>query len=1574
MTKPENQLHRTSTERTGGSTDQGNTAPILVRMSSLGIESKSAVRVANQILEGLLPISPHPPVKLTRPIDWEQDPYEDRSWRYKLHSWDVVFSLCFAFECTGKVEYFDEAVSLVVDWVQAHQTPQGVFCGEWGEYDMAAGKRAAALAFIGSWMNRKGDSEHAARDLIFDAAQLHLDWLRIADNINWVSNHGMYQLAGLLALASQMPWLNNSSPARSFALDGLQRCYSEHFTKDGVHREHSPSYQALTLMLLCMLEEAELIPPESEVASILSSSLLKLSWMVHPDGSLAALGDSGGGGERVKSILADRSPALTWATSGGRAGQVADSRVHYSSAGGIAIARDELFSTHPFKSSYLIMQAAFHGPRTQHKHADDGTFEWSVEGHRIIVDAGKFSYDYDHPMRRYCEAATSHNTMALDDDAFRFTGNSGQPDSAVFATETSDGFAISATMMRPLNKRLRKTAMHHRRLLIGNVACGMLVLDRVEGPTDARKVTQWLHFHPDIAMQSAGVGAVGSLKKIHLATIPILPLGRTHSVIRGQKEPALQGWHSPRNNVAIPNDAMGLAGHVSDRWFASLLLAGRRASPTATVRVVNESMQLNLVDDTEERIIATGPLPESTGVRVQRASETLLDIAPGSDDWYCDVLIQVDGTGPHDDRCVRLLRWDNLEVVLRDGVAVVTNDDGEQAELPVTNELVAMRLHRTKNGQLQVRSSDDVIVQCIPWKHESPRRVIVGDQHKQFCWSGRVHCILWRSGAPAKPMSGTHEATLSPTDRLHVTGLLTPDVIADWHQSLSTPADIVPRSACTQTDNETPQSRRQFLWSYFNRAPDTPRRMTRQSDLILDGKLRFGGRPEVLMSDPIDWSIDPFFDAGWCYELHSWAIQIVLCRTHASTGHRKYLDKALELCQSWLTSERESGPDGFYKGEWGAYDMAVGKRATVLAYLTSNMQQLDDYSPMDHRLLDIDAQLHMDWLATPSNISWHGNHGLFQLAGLIALGRQMPWLDGACQKANWGEGEFTRLVSEHFTDDGVHQEHSTEYQHFILGLINAVLTTGMVPLDSLLGDLFRRGLGWLEWMVHPDGRLAAFGDSVGAGKGLSWSLVEVSDVLQWFTSSGKKGRPPVEHVRVSPDGGLAVIHNADGVDRPKAASWIMMQAACHEPDPVHKHPDDGAIEWSVRGRRILVEPGKYGYLDHPMRSYVKTAAAHNTIALQDRKFVYGTDTPLPDSQLAATETEGGEFCIAARLTRGVRFKVQESLHQDRLVAGRIDSGLVVLDRIGGIERQQGVIQAFHFDPDIELKAVGIGATAQTDKCTVAVIPLSPWHTSLGLCRGQETPVLQGWHASELKMAVANSAVSIAGVVADRWFGTAILVGERDIPSLNLKVADGQVIMHSVHGRHRQRIAVFDQPKVLGVPIATGRESAMSMAAADGDWCCDVGLDLDTEVSSRVHRSRLLKLGGIEVWRNTAISAVVVVDGKRVRVPIRDGNLAFRLTWTPTDGLVVSRRQKPLGVLAVDGPLPDTLIIGDAARGRRWSGRLRYLAIRNGSPARYREDNVVLHASDLVHVCGLWNDSNLESLREQMLDSVGLSGD
>jgi hypothetical protein len=242
------------------------------------------------------------------------------------------------------------------------------------------------------------------------------------------------------------------------------------------------------------------------------------------------------------------------------------------------------------------------------------------------------------------------------------------------------------------------------------------------------------------------------------------------------------------------------------------------------------------------------------------------------------------------------------------------------------------------------------------------------------------------------------------------------------------------------------------------------------------------------------------------------------------------------------------------------------------------------------------------------------------------------------------------------------------------------------------------------------------------------------------------------------------------------------------------------------------------------------------------------------------------------------------------------------------------------------------------------------------------------------MAVANSAVSIPGVVADRWFGTAILVGESDIPSLNLKVADGKVIMHSVHGRHRQRIAVFDQPKALGVPIAAGRESAMSIAAADGDWCCDVGLDLDTEASSRVHRSRLLKLGGIEVWRNTAISAVVAVDGKRVRVPIRDGILAFRLTWTSTDGLVISRRQKPLGVLAVDGPLPDTLIIGDAARGRRWSGRLRYLAIRNGSPARYREDNVVLHASDLVHVCGLWNDSSLESLREQMLDSVGLSGD
>ena len=62
--------------------------------------------------------------------------------------------------------------------------------------------------------------------------------------------------------------------------------------------------------------------------------------------------------------------------------------------------------------SQLVFSAQFHS--RQHKHADDLTFLYNLNGQPLIVDTGTFTYQYDLPERIYCESTKAHNTIEID--------------------------------------------------------------------------------------------------------------------------------------------------------------------------------------------------------------------------------------------------------------------------------------------------------------------------------------------------------------------------------------------------------------------------------------------------------------------------------------------------------------------------------------------------------------------------------------------------------------------------------------------------------------------------------------------------------------------------------------------------------------------------------------------------------------------------------------------------------------------------------------------------------------------------------------------------------------------------------------------------------------------------------------------------------------------------------------------------------------------------------------------------------------------------------------------------------
>jgi uncharacterized heparinase superfamily protein len=188
---------------------------------------------------------------------------------------------------------------------------------------------------------------------------------------------------------------------RRLGLTHLQRELDRQIHADGMHYERSPSYHA---QVFADLLECRHALAEDSLGRRLDAALERMAQTVadlsHPDGCPALFNDAG----------------LTMA---------------YSSEACLS-AYESLFGRRPqLRGVFAFPESGYFGMRTQssylvadcgriapddlpaHGHGDVLSFEWSVEGHRIIVDQGVYEY-FTGPRRRRSQSAMSHNTLCLE--------------------------------------------------------------------------------------------------------------------------------------------------------------------------------------------------------------------------------------------------------------------------------------------------------------------------------------------------------------------------------------------------------------------------------------------------------------------------------------------------------------------------------------------------------------------------------------------------------------------------------------------------------------------------------------------------------------------------------------------------------------------------------------------------------------------------------------------------------------------------------------------------------------------------------------------------------------------------------------------------------------------------------------------------------------------------------------------------------------------------------------------------------------------------------------------------------
>jgi len=466
-------------------------------------------------------------------------------WSYNLHYFEYLAALS-----------YEDARALVLDWIARH--PVGRERVGWAPYPTSLRLGNWCAFFFGRHAART-EADAELRSALWSSIQLQADWLADHLEFHLLGNH-LFENAAALALCGAFFAGHQADAWLAQGLALLGRELDEQVLPDGGHFERSPMYQARVVAVLDALEKTGCAPVVQRVRAPLARMRSALAALTHPDGDIALLNDSAFGIANPASELAAPAPP-----------------------GPFALPQTGYFGARGESGDYVVCDAAPIGPDylPGHAHGDIFSFELSLRGRRVIVDAGVSGYEADEA-RAWCRSTRAHNTVEIDGEdqcefwaAFR-VARRGRPRDVTWEA-CGAGFALEG--WHDGYERLASRARHRRRFRWHPEGV-LLVRDTVTARRPVRAASR-LHLHPDCEIRLDGAsGARVSF-----------PGGSFRVAFAGEGEFAVESstWH-PEFGVVRQNRALafhargpGVTGFcvaAGDSPLAFALDAGARVGET----------------------------------------------------------------------------------------------------------------------------------------------------------------------------------------------------------------------------------------------------------------------------------------------------------------------------------------------------------------------------------------------------------------------------------------------------------------------------------------------------------------------------------------------------------------------------------------------------------------------------------------------------------------------------------------------------------------------------------------------------------------------------------------------------------------------------------------------------------------------------------------------------------------------------------------------------------------------------------------------------------------------------------
>jgi len=134
--------------------------------------------------------------------------------------------------------------------------------------------------------------------------------------------------------------------------------------------------------------------------------------------------------------------------------------------------------------------------------------------------------------------------------------------------------------------------------------------------------------------------------------------------------------------------------------------------------------------------------------------------------------------------------------------------------------------------------------------------------------------------------------------------------------------------------------------------------------------------PSFEMKTPFNWSLNPYNDFNWCFQLHTLRYLMRLLSNYKKTRDLGQLDELIAWFQDWWEYNNS------HSVSYAWHDMATGIRAEKIYQLSTAIMSVRGYLPkwLNEMILE-----HIRILRSQGFIRVDHNHGLYATHGLRCL-------------------------------------------------------------------------------------------------------------------------------------------------------------------------------------------------------------------------------------------------------------------------------------------------------------------------------------------------------------------------------------------------------------------------------------------------------------------------------------------------------------------------------------------------------------------------------------------------------------